>query len=158
MNTSRLRTAALLVGLSLVGMPPAFPQAREPSPDEARKAIGDRRAAMGTLIRNAPRTEVMVYGMAPWRADEALQSAEELARQAASAYDLFPPGTMGPDSKAKPEIWTQVDLFQQRAESSRRSIASLVAAARGGSLEAVKSAYVLVTPACVACHTDFMRN
>ena len=65
---------------------------------------------------------------------------------------------MGPDSKAKPEIWTQVDLFQQRAESSRRSIASLVAAARGGSLEAVKSAYVLVTPACVACHTDFMRN
>ncbi len=142
----------------LAGVPIAWAQVRQLSVEEAKKAIDDRRAVMGALVRNAHRIEMMVYGMAPWRPDDARQAADDLARVAATAYDVFPPGSGSAESKAKPEIWTQPEVFQQRAEASRRSIAGLVAAAQSGSLEQVKAAYVLVTPACVACHTNFMRN
>lgn len=147
--------ASSMAAFSQDGPVPAVTQQQAQDP---AKAIRARREAMYGLFRNMHKIEMMVYGMSPYRPAEAKLAAEEMERLASFTFDLFPPGSTGPTSKALPEIWEQRDTFSGHSANSRQSISALVAATQNGPLDEVKAAYAKVPPACVACHAAFMRE
>ena len=69
----------------------------------------------------------------------------------------FPPGT-GPDvgkTHAKAEIWQKPDDFRAKATDFRKAALAFNSAARGGNVNAIKSAFGNLGRACKACHDSY---
>jgi len=80
-----------------------------------------------------------------------------MSATAAKIPSLFPAGT-GPDvgkTRAKPEIWTQQKLFQQRAKEYLAAAQAIDAAAKAGDVKKVMALHDDVDKACDACHKPF---
>jgi cytochrome c556 len=80
-----------------------------------------------------------------------------MASVAARIPSLFPAGT-GPDAgktRAKPEIWTQHDLFINKAKEFFAAAQAIDAAARTGDMNKVMAVHDRVDRACKACHDPF---
>ena len=71
----------------------------------------------------------------------------------------FGPGTdKGAETRAKPEIWAEMDKFNAAAKKMQDEMAKLNAAAKSGSLDAIKVAAGDVGKACKACHDDYRKE
>ena len=73
---------------------------------------------------------------------------------------LFPEGTavgVG-DSAAKPEIWSQWDVFSQYAADLTAAAGRLSAVAGSGNATALRAPIVAVVRSCSACHESFRRG
>ena len=69
----------------------------------------------------------------------------------------FPAGT-GPDvgkTRAKPEIWTQHDLFLRKAKDYAAAAQAVDAAAKAGDLNEINGSPRDLDKACKACHQPF---
>jgi cytochrome c556 len=66
---------------------------------------------------------------------------------------LFPPGSESPDSRAKPEIWTNRAEFDRLAHQLEQSAAAVAKAASSGGN--VKAASQAMFKDCKACHDKF---
>ncbi len=72
------------------------------------------------------------------------------------AWEGYLPGTdQGAPTRAKPEIWKDTAKFKQLAEALQAATAKLDAAAKTGTLDAVKGPFGDVAKACDNCHDDF---
>ncbi len=81
--------------------------------------------------------------------------ADEITAAAKTLPELFPAGSIGPDSRAKPEIWSDAERFAELfAEMPARSAAIADAARNGG--EARKALFAMFKN-CKACHRDFRQ-
>ena len=68
----------------------------------------------------------------------------------------FTPGSdMVPNTRAKPEIWTNLPKFKEYADKLNVDVARLSAAAKAGDLAATRSAFGTVAKTCDSCHEDF---
>lgn len=68
---------------------------------------------------------------------------------------LFPAGSgreAVPETRAKPEIWTQRAEFDAAINDIIKETAAFGAAASAGNLDAMKAAWTKVAQACGACH------
>lgn len=68
---------------------------------------------------------------------------------------LFPPGSgreAVPETRAKPEIWSQRAEFDKATQTLIAETATLGDAAKGGNVDAVKAQWPKVAEACGACH------
>ena len=74
----------------------------------------------------------MAKGEAPFDSAKAGAAATEIKSTAAEIVDLFPEGTVGPPSEAKPEIWTQWDKFTADAEALETAATALETALADG--------------------------
>ncbi len=81
--------------------------------------------------------------------------ANAMEMMAGMIPDIFPEGTQGKDSRAKPEIWQQWEKFVAAAESLATASAGLAAAAEGGDMGAIGVAAGAVGDACGGCHKPF---
>jgi cytochrome c556 len=83
--------------------------------------------------------------------------AEKLAQTADQIPDLFPPGSVNPEtSRAKPEIWEKWSEFDGYAKSLDTKAVQLAATARGGNAQATSAAATdLGKTTCGACHNAF---
>src|SRR3982750_2209100 len=80
-----------------------------------------------------------------------------MASTAAKIPSFFPAGT-GPDvgkTRAKPEIWTQKDLFSRKAKDFLAASLAIDAAAKAGDVNKVMALHENVKKACKACHDPF---
>jgi cytochrome c556 len=80
-----------------------------------------------------------------------------MASTAAKIPAFFPAGT-GPDvgkTRAKPEVWTQKDLFSHKAKDFLAASLAIDAAARTGDVNKVMALHDNVDKACKACHDPF---
>jgi len=69
---------------------------------------------------------------------------------------LFPPGTAKgevPQTRARPEIWSEHEDFQAAINSLKEATASLQAAAEASDMAAFKSRFDAFTAACTGCHS-----
>jgi cytochrome c556 len=69
--------------------------------------------------------------------------------------DLFPPGTLSENSRAKPEIWARWAEFSKHPAAVRKAAQELAVAAKGGDGEAVKVKFKALGEACKGCHESF---
>jgi len=73
-------------------------------------------------------------------------------------YVAFIEGTDKGDTKAKPEIWAEMDKFKAAASKMQDEMAKLNVAAKSGNLDAIKAAAGDTGKACKACHDNYRKE
>jgi cytochrome c556 len=96
----------------------------------------------------------MAKGQVPFDAAKAAAAAQEIETTAAKIPELFPEGTSGGHSEAKPEVWTQWDKFTGDAEGLEGAASDLVTALQAEAPD-WKAKFKGVIDACKTCHKTF---
>jgi len=73
-------------------------------------------------------------------------------------WAAFGEGTDKGETRAKPEIWKEAAKFKEAADKNQAEIAKLVAAAKTGNLDNLKTAFGSAAPTCKACHDNFRKD
>jgi cytochrome c556 len=120
------------------------------------RAIKYRQGALQVMGWNMGPMAAMVKGERPYDKDEFLKRATNVDHASSLPWEGFGPGTdAGAPTKAKPEIWKDTAKFKQYQEALQAETVKLVAAAKVGTLDAVKGPFGAVGKACSNCHDDF---
>jgi cytochrome c556 len=143
----------LVIGLALAGSVASVAWAQAVKPETAIKF---RQGIMRAQLWNLGTMATMVKGAKPFDKDEFLRRATYLNELTVMAWEGYPPGSdQGAPNRAKPEIWKDPAKFTQLAEALQAATGKLAAAARTGTLDAVKGPFGDVAKACDNCHDDF---
>ena len=86
---------------------------------------------------------------------EQLPVADGLAYWGAAIPGLFPAGSGGGESRARPEIWTNWADFQAKAAALRGAATRLAELARAGDTAGFAAQADAVQAACAACHAAY---
>lgn len=147
---NRLLSASVAT-LAVLASLPAAAQFQKPE-----DAIKYRQSAFTVMGNHVGRIGAMAAGRAPFDAKAAADSAHIVNTLAALPMAAFGPGTdKGMPNRAKPEIWSDAAKFKAAGDKMVAEVAKLDAAAKSGSLDAIKAAMGGVGGSCKACHDDF---
>ena len=142
---------ALIAALGVMGSLPAAAQFQKPE-----DAIKYRQAAFTVMSTHFGRIAAMAQGKAPFDAKAAADNAAIVVEMSKLPYTAFGEGTdKGLPQRAKPEVWKEPAKFKAAAEKMQGEVVKLDAAAKRGSLDAIKTAAGAVGQSCKACHDDF---
>ena len=86
---------------------------------------------------------------------EAQAAAEAIATHFRNSAALFPEGSGGGVSEAKPEIWTDWPGFEKEATDFERTVDMLRAAVQSGEHARLDAALADVGKTCSSCHKRF---
>lgn len=143
--TLALAAAFAATSLSALAQPQKF--------DKPEDAIKFRQATLKELQQNFKRVADMASGRDDFDAKTADASAQRVAELIKLPWAAFGPGTEG--GKARPEVWTEQAKFKDLAGKAEGEMVKLAAAAKTGSLDAIKSAIGPAGASCKACHDSF---
>jgi cytochrome c556 len=122
-------------------------------------AIKYRQSALFVMQQNFSRVAAMAAGKAPFDAKVAAESAAVAEFAAKLPWVAFGDGTdKGRDHRSKAEIWTDKAKFNDYAEKTQIEMSKLNAAAKTGSLDAIKTAVGGVGGTCKTCHDAFRKD
>jgi len=121
-------------------------------------AIKYRKSGMFLQATHFGRINAMATGKVPWDAKAVADNAAVLEVVSRLPYAGFVEGTDKGETKAKPEIWTERDKFNAGATKAQDEIVKLIAAARTGNQDQVKTAAGAVGQACKGCHDNYRRE
>ncbi len=121
-------------------------------------AIKYRQSAMFLVGQNFGPLAAMAQAKIPYDKDAAVMSADIVAFVSRLPLRGFQPGTdTGGNTKAKPEIWENMDDFKAKLEKMQQETAKLAEVAQSGDFNALKAQVGETGKACKACH-DKYRN
>ncbi|HSN21581.1 MAG TPA: cytochrome c [Usitatibacter sp.] len=113
-----------------------------------------RQSTMALIGYNFKALTDMAKGERPFDKAEAQRAAETLPKLAALPGRFFGEGTeKGGNTKAKPEIWKNMDDFKKKLEHMQNEVAMLPQAA--GDLASLKKQVGETGKACKSCHDDY---
>ncbi|HUN52728.1 MAG TPA: cytochrome c [Candidatus Sulfotelmatobacter sp.] len=95
-----------------------------------------------------------VKGKTPFSPDLAA-AAQSVSDYAKSMPALFPPGSVTPTSRAKPEIWQNFEDFKVKAKALETATAELAEILKKDDPAAVQAQLRKVGNACGGCHTVY---
>ena len=145
-----------LLVTALVGLATALPAAAQFQKPE--DAIKYRKAAFTVMAAHFSRIGAMSAGRVPFDAAAAAANAELVATMSKLPFAGFGEGTNTGDTRAKPEIWSNRAKFDAGAAKMQEELAKLNVAAKGGNLDAIKTAFGAAGQTCKACHDDFRKE
>ncbi len=149
------RTAAAATAFALLAL--AF--AATTQAQDAAKVIKYRQSAHYLLGWNIGPIGAMVKGEIPFDPEAAKMRALRLSQVAPMIAEGYPPGSQtGAPTKARPEIWENMDDFQQKAADMAAATRQLVVATETGDLKQVGTALGTVGGACKACHDRYKAD
>lgn len=99
----------------------------------------------------------MAKGEKPYDAAAFARHAEIVAFMSKLPIEGFIPGSDKGETKAKPEIWSDMDDFKAKLEKMQNEASKLAEVAKSGDFNAVKAQLGETGKACKACH-DKYRN
>lgn len=143
---------ASAVALAMLGT--AGAAAAQQKPEDAIKY---RQSALFIVGQNFAPIAAMAQGKMPYDQDLAAQRAAIVAYVLKLPWPAFSPGTDKGNTKAKPEIWSNLDDFQKKAEAAQAEAMKLADVAKTGHFEALKAQVGATGKACKACHDEY-RN
>ena len=122
-------------------------------------AIKYRQSAFTVMGNHFGRIAAMAQGRVPFDPKVAAENADIVLTMSKLPYQAFGEGTdKGLPQRAKPEVWKEQPKFKAAAEKMQAEVAKLDAAAKTGSLDAIKAAVGAVGGSCKACHDDFRAD
>lgn len=130
-------------------------QAQFAKPEDAVKY---RKASFTVLGAHFGRLAAMASGRAPYDAKLAAENADVVATVAKLPWAAFGEGTDKGETRAKPEIWKESAKFREAADKSQAELVKVVAAAKTGNLDALKTAMGPAGASCKACHDNFRKD
>lgn len=146
---NRFASLALAAACAVLSVPAAAQFAK------TEDAIKYRQSALFVMSQHFGRLGAMANGRIPYDAAAALANAELVAELAKLPWAGFGAGTEG--GKAKPDVWKEQAKFKEGHEKLQAEAVKLVAAAKAGSVDALKAQFGSTGAACKACHDGF-RN
>ena len=129
----------------------AFAQAK---PEDAIKY---RQGVYRVIGWNFGPMAAMAKGDRPYDAAAFARHAEIVAYMSKLPLEGFIPGSESGETKAKPEIWLDLDDFKAKLEKMQGEAAKLAEVAKSGDFNAAKAQLGETGKACKACHDKF-RN
>ncbi|MBX3606124.1 MAG: cytochrome c [Piscinibacter sp.] len=147
----RLFPSFVLAALAATALPAAAQFAK---PEDA---IRYRKAGMTVMAAHFGRVAAMANGRIPFDAKAAADNAEIATFMSKLPFAGFIDGTDKGDTRAKPEIWAEMDKFRAGASKMQEEMAKLNAVAKGGSQDAIKAAAGEVGKACKGCHDQYQK-
>ena len=145
-----------LILAAVIGLTTALPAAAQFKNAEA--AIKYRQSVMQVQNHHLGRIFAMVNGRMPFDAKVAEEDAALLDTIDKLPFVAFIDGTDKGETNAKSEIWKQRARFDAAALKMQEDVAKLNAAAKTGSLDAIKAAAGAVGQSCKACHDDYQAK
>jgi cytochrome c556 len=141
----------LVAGLASCGGGGAAPV--DDSPEG--QAVQFRQSVMRSLGYKVAAVRAMAAGEVT--ADEAKfrKDTADVAALAGMLPEGFTPNTSSADSNAKPEVWTNMADFQQKAADLKNAADALAAAAASQGFEAAKGMVQAAGATCGACHRPY---
>lgn len=149
----RLFPSMLVSAAALATALPAAAQFAKPE-----DAIKYRKSGMFVMATHFGRVAAMANGRVPFDAKVAADNAEIAATISKVVYAGFADGTDKGDTKAKPEVWSEMDKFRAAASKMQDEMARVNAAAKGGNLDALKAAVGETGKACKSCHDTYRKD
>ena len=146
-----LTCLALLVATTWTGVA----QAQFAKPEDAIKY---RKASFTLLAAHFGRLNQMAQGKIPFDAKVAAENADVVSAVAKLPWTAFGEGTDKGETRAKPEIWKESAKFKEAIDKNQAELAKVVAAAKSGSLDALKAAVGPAGSSCKACHDNFRKD
>lgn len=145
-----------LILAAVIGLTTALPAAAQFKNAEA--AIKYRQSVMQVQNHHLGRIFAMVNGRMPFDAKVAAEDAALLDTIDKLPFVAFIDGSDKGETNAKSEIWKQRARFDAAALKMQEDVARLNAAAKTGSLDAIKAAAGAVGQSCKACHDDYQAK
>jgi len=149
----RSLSSILIAAAALATALPAAAQFAKPE-----DAIKYRKGAFTVMAAHFGRVAGMAQGKIPFDAKVAAQNAEVATFMSTLPFAGFGPGTDKGETRAKPEIWAEMDKFNAGAKKMQDAMASLNVAAKGGNLDAIKAAAGEVGKSCKGCHDEYRKE
>jgi cytochrome c556 len=141
---------------AVVGLATALPAVAQFRNAEA--AIKYRQSVMQVQNFHLGRISAMANGRMPFDAKVAAEDATLLDTIDKLPFVAFIDGSDKGDTRAKPEIWKERAKFDAAALKMQEDVAKLNAAAKTGSLDAIKAAAGAVGQSCKGCHDDYQAK
>ena len=148
---SRVLATLLLFACTFLFANSSFAQAK---PEDAIKY---RRGVYAVMGWNFGPMAAMAKGDRPYDAAAFARHAEIVAYMSKLPLEGFIDGSETGETKAKPEIWLDMDDFKAKLEKMQVEAAKLSEVAKKGDLAASKAQLGETGKACKACH-DKYRN
>jgi len=130
-----------------------------PPPSPAKVALENRKAAYTLIGNNFRWFGGVVRGNVAYDNAEALKRAQRIVFLSALPGENFPEGSSfpEPESKAKPEVWTNRADFDKKLSDFQTHAAALldVVGKEKGATEPFKAAVAAVAQDCKGCHDDY---
>lgn len=127
----------------------------EPPDDHPGQPVAKRRAIFKQFAKTLEPMGLVAREREPYKREKFLAQAEELARLAREPWAYFTPDATYPPSRARPEVWSQAAEFTQAREQYVAATQTLLTAAKGDDLDAIRRAVVAVQDNCTSCHKQF---
>jgi cytochrome c556 len=120
---------------------------------KAEDQVKFRKAAFNVIAFNFGNLGAMANERKPFNAAEAAKNAQVIADVADMPWGLFGPGTES-GTKAKPEIWRELEKFRGMSNDMQTAAKNLQA---GGTkdLASLKAAFGEMGKSCKACHDAY---
>lgn len=80
-----------------------------------------------------------------------------IANNLIASRGLFPEGSAGEDSRAKPDIWQDMEGFLADLDKSVAAATRVAATAEAGDADAFKTVFADLGRTCKGCHDDFRK-
>ncbi len=145
--------ALVTLAAGLVTALPAAAQFQKPE-----DAIKYRKAAFTVMGAHFGRLGAMANGRVPFDAKAAADNAAVVSAMASLPWAAFGEGTDKGDTRAKPEIWKEMDKVKAGATKMQDEIAKLNAAAKAGNADQLKAAFGEAAKTCKACHDAYRKD
>jgi cytochrome c556 len=143
---------AVLVAAALSGAAGAASAQQKPE-----DIIKYRQSALFLMGQHFGPIAAMAQGKLPYDKEAAARNAAIVEYMSKLPWDRFPAGSDQGNTKAKPEIWSNMDDFKAKADKMQAEVAKLAQVARTGELNALKAQVGDTGKACKACHDEY-RN
>ena len=148
--------STLLMFAAAFGLALSLPAAAQFAKPE--DAIKYRKAAFTVMAAHFGRVAAMAQGKAPFDAKAAADNIEVATAMSKLPFVAFIEGTDKGETRAKPEIWKEMDKVKAAATKMQDEMAKLNVAAKGGNFDAIKAAVGETGKACKACHDDYRKE
>ncbi len=148
----RIVSACALAGIVLLAAQGVPPQAQT-VPAQGAKEIAKAREDL--MKRMWPDYYRDMSQAAKGAGDPKAVKAAEAVAQLKKFATMFPPGSGregAPDTRAKPEVWSQRADFDAALDSLVKETTAFGAAAAAGNADAMKASWAKVAEACGGCH------
>jgi cytochrome c556 len=122
----------------------------------AERSIQYRQGVMKAQGWHTGNMAAQVKGDKPYNKDDFLRSATFLSQLSHMAWDGFGPGTeAGAPTKAKPEIWKEMDKFKAVQTRLQTETAKLAQVAATGDMGQIKGQFGETGKVCANCHDTY---
>jgi len=128
------------------------------SAERPEDAIKFRRAAYSVIGWKFDQLVAMAKGAKPFDKDEFLRNASLIEQLSKAPLEGFSAGTDKGDTKAKPDIWTDMNDFKTKTETMQLETGKLVNIAKTGNLADIKAQVGKVGASCKACHDEYRQK